>query len=405
MKIIHTADWHLGQTFYGHERYREHKVFLDWLCNIISEKEIDLLLIAGDVFDSPNPSAEAQRMFYTFLTKVTTANEGLQVIVTAGNHDSAARLEAPMPMLDVFNTSVSGVVHFVNDEIEYERMIVPLKNGGCCLAVPYLRMHDLPEADSYSEGVALLYNELYNRAKKRGYSPIVAMGHLQASGAEVSVGDDMEYAIIGGMEGINAKFANEGIAYTALGHLHRAQRVGGRENVRYSGAPLPMSFAERNNKQSVTMVVLDNEVRNIEKIVFDAPVKLLSVPATFEPIEVLVKELAELPDGELNESSPYLEVKVLVKGEDASLRQQIEDAVEGKAVRLTRIVTSTVAAQYEQQGATMTYDEFKRKDPVEIMQEIYKKKCKGEEMPVHLLDKLNEVIKEVRNEDIGNKGV
>lgn len=380
-------------------------MFLDWLCNVISEKEIDLLLIAGDVFDSPNPSAEAQRMFYTFLTKVTTANEGLQVIVTAGNHDSAARLEAPMPMLDVFNTSVSGVVHFVNDEIEYERMIVPLKNGGCCLAVPYLRMHDLPEADSYSEGVALLYNELYKRAKERDHSPIVAMGHLQASGAEVSVGDDMEYAIIGGMEGVNAKFANEGIAYTALGHLHRAQRVGGRENVRYSGAPLPMSFAERNNKQSVTMVVLDSGECDIEKIVFDAPVKLISVPATFEPIEVLVKELAELPDGELNESSPYLEVKVLVKGEDASLRQQIEDAVEGKAVRLTRIVTSTVAAQYEQQGATMTYDEFKRKDPVEIMQEIYKKKCKGEEMPVHLLDKLNEVIKEVRNEDIGNKGV
>ena len=405
MKIIHTADWHLGQTFYGHERYREHKVFLDWLCNIISEKEIDLLLIAGDVFDSPNPSAEAQRMFYTFLTKVTTANEGLQVIVTAGNHDSAARLEAPMPMFDVFNTSVSGVVHFVNDEIEYERMIVPLKNGGCCLAVPYLRMHDLPEADSYSEGVALLYNELYNRAKERGYSPIVAMGHLQASGAEVSVGDDMEYAIIGGMEGINTKFANEGIAYTALGHLHRAQRVGGRENIRYSGAPLPMSFAERRNTQSVTMVMLDSGECDIEKIVFDAPIKLLSVPDNFEPIEVLVKELAELPDGELNESSPYLEVKVLVKGEDTSLRQQIEDAVEGKAVRLTRIVTSTVATQYEQQATTMTYDDFKRKNPVEIIQDIYRKKNKGEEMPLHLLDMLNEVIKEVSNENIGNQGV
>ena len=405
MKIIHTADWHLGQTFYGHERYREHKLFLDWLCNIISEKEIDLLLIAGDVFDSPNPSAEAQRMFYTFLTKVTTANEGLQVIVTAGNHDSAARLEAPMPMFDVFNTSVSGVVHFVNDEIEYDRMIVPLKNGGCCLAVPYLRMHDLPDAENYSEGVALLYNELYNRAKEHGYSPIVAMGHLQASGAEVSVGDDMEYAIIGGMEGINTKFANEGIAYTALGHLHRAQRVGGRENIRYSGAPLPMSFAERNNTQSVTMVMLDSGKCDIEKIVFDAPIKLLSVPDNFEPIEQLVDELAKLPDGEVNENSPYLEVKVLVKGEDTSLRQQIEDAVEGKAVRLTRIVTSTVATQYEQQATTMTYDDFKRKNPVEIIQDIYRKKNKGEEMPLHLLDMLNEVIKEVSNENIGNQGV
>ena len=405
MKIIHTADWHLGQTFYGHERYREHKLFLDWLCNIISEKEIDLLLIAGDVFDSPNPSAEAQRMFYTFLTKVTTANEGLQVIVTAGNHDSAARLEAPMPMFDVFNTSVSGVVHFVNDEIEYDRMIVPLKNGGCCLAVPYLRMHDLPDAENYSEGVALLYNELYNRAKEHGYSPIVAMGHLQASGAEVSVGDDMEYAIIGGMEGINAKFANEGIAYTALGHLHRAQRVGGRENIRYSGAPLPMSFAERRNTQSVTMVMLDSGECDIEKIVFDAPIKLLSVPDNFEPIEQLVDELAKLPDGEVNENSPYLEVKVLVKGEDTSLRQQIEDAVEGKAVRLTRIVTSTVATQNEQQATTMTYDDFKRKNPVEIIQDIYRKKNKGEEMPLHLLDMLNGVIKEVSNENTGNQGV
>lgn len=405
MKIIHTADWHLGQTFYGYERYLEHNVFLDWLCNTVKEKEIDLLLIAGDVFDSPNPSAEAQRMFFSFLTKITTANEGLQVIITAGNHDSAARLEAPNPLLGVFNTNISGVVHYINDEIDYDRMIVPLQGGGCCLAVPYLRIHDLPQADSYSEGVALLYNELYKRAKALGHSPIVAMGHLQASGAEVSVGDSSEHAIIGGLEGINAQFVNEGIAYTALGHLHRAQRVGGRENVRYSGAPLPMSFAERRNTQSVTMVVLDGAGCNIEKIVFDAPVKLLSVPATHEPIDVVVDELAKLPDGEPGTSSPFLEVNVLVKGEDTSLRQVVEEAIEGKAVRLTRIVTSTTAMQSEQQGTSMTYDEFKRKNPVEIMQEIYRKKCNGEEMPVHLLDKLNEIIKEVRNENIGNQGM
>lgn len=404
MKLIHTADWHLGQTFYGYERYPEHKVFLAWLCNIIKEKEIDLLLIAGDIFDSPNPSAEAQRMFYSFLTKVTAENSTLQVVITAGNHDSAARLEAPNPMLGVFNTTVSGVVHFTNDGIDYDRMIVPLKNGGCCLAVPYLRMHDLPEAENYSAGVALLYNELYNRAKEHGHSPILAMGHLQASGAEVSVGDESEYAIIGGLEGINAHFVNEGIAYTALGHLHREQRVGGRENVRYSGTPLPMSFAERRNRQSVTMVVLDSEVRDIQRIPFDAPVKLMSVPVTYEPIDSVVAELAKLPDGVVDEHSPFLEVNVLVKSEDTSLRQQIEDAIEGKAVRLTRIATSAAATQHEFVGvAAMTYDDFKRKDPVEIMQEIYRKICNGEEMPAHLLDKLNEVVKEVRDENIGNK--
>ncbi|MBQ5887796.1 MAG: exonuclease SbcCD subunit D C-terminal domain-containing protein [Bacteroidaceae bacterium] len=403
MKIIHTADWHLGQTFFGYERYREHRVFLDWLCNVVKERETDLLLIAGDVFDSHNPSAEAQRMFYSFLTRVTNENENLQVIITAGNHDSAARLEAPNPLLGVFNTTVSGIVHYIDGEIDYDRMIVPLKNGGCCLAVPYMRVNDLPAAENYSAGIALLYNELYRRANARGYSPVIAMGHLQASGAMVSVDDASEHAIIGGMEGIDARFANEGIAYTALGHLHRAQRVSGRENVRYSGAPLPMSFAERNNTQSVTQVIIDDENCRIEKVVFDVPVKLMSI--TGDSFEEIAKAAATLPDGEIGETSPFLEVNALVKSVDPTLRQQIEEILEGKSVRLARIVSKSIAAQYERQEAPMTYDDFKRKNPLEIIQDIYRRKCGGEEMPENLLEKLNEVIKEVRNENIGNQGV
>lgn len=405
MNIIHTADWHLGQTFFGYERYREHEVFLNWICDVIKEREIDLLLIAGDIFDSPNPSAEAQRMFYSFLTKITNENRGLQIILTAGNHDSAARLEAPNSLLGVFNTTVSGVVHYKNGEIDYERMIVPLKKGGCCLAVPYLRLSDLPEAENYSEGVAQLYNELYRRAKEMGYSPVVAMGHLQASGAEVSVGDSSEYAIIGGMEGIDAKFANEGIIYTALGHLHREQQVHKRANVRYSGAPLPMSFAEKRNSQSVTQIIIDDGGCDISLIPFDVPVKLKSVPSKAAPIEDVIRALAELPDGNINENSPFLEVNVLVKTVDPTLRQQIEDALVGKSVRLARIVATSTAIENGEQSAPMTYDDFKCKNPIEIMQEIYRKRCDGEEMTEELLEKLNEVIKEIQNEDIGNKGM
>ena len=405
MKIIHTADWHLGQTFFGYERYREHEVFLNWLCDVIKEREIDLLLIAGDIFDSPNPSAEAQRMFYSFLTKITNENKELQIILTAGNHDSAARLEAPNSLLGVFNTTISGVVHYKNDGIDYDRMIVPLKKGGCCLAVPYLRSSDLPKAENYSEGVALLYNELYCRAKEMGHSPVVAMGHLQASGAEVSVGDSSEYAIIGGMEGIDAQFANEGIIYTALGHLHREQQVHKRANVRYSGAPLPMSFAEKKNSQSVTQIIIDSEGCDISLIPFDVPVKLKSVPSKAAPIEDVVRALAELPDGKINDNSPFLEVNILVKTVDPTLRQQIEDALVGKSVRLARIVATSTAIENGEQIAPMTYDDFKCKNPIEIMQEIYRKKCDGEEMTEELLEKLNEVIKEVQNEDISNKGM
>lgn len=391
MRIIHTADWHLGQTFYSFERVNEHTIFLDWMRNILKERKTDLLLIAGDVFDSPNPSAEAQRMLYGFLTRITKDNPSLKVIITAGNHDSAARLEAPNPLLQSFNTHVSGVVHYKDGEIDYERMIIPVSNDICCLAVPYLRHNDLPDADSYSEGVAKLYTNLYDIAKKQ-FPTIIAMGHLQASGAEVTVDDTTEHAIIGGMDGIDTKFVNTGFAYTALGHLHKAQRVGGRENVRYSGSPLPMSFAERDNKQSITEVVLENGNVAFEKILFDTPVKLITLPKKPQPIEEVIPLLHKLPDGEISNTSPFLEIKVLVKAVDPTMRTQIEDAIKGKAVRLARI--EAVSEKKEGEKQVVTYEDFKKTPPNELIEDLYMNLF-SKEMPEAAKNILNEIIEEV----------
>lgn len=390
MHILHTADWHLGQTFFGYERTREHRVFLEWLASIIKERRTDLLLIAGDVFDTPNPSAESQRMLYDFLTSTTRENPQLQIIITAGNHDSAARLEAPNPLFGAFNIHVSGVVHYHNGEIDYERMIVPIKGNGCCLAVPYLRHNDHPAAESYSEGVAKLYGKLYEMAKER-FCPIIAMGHLQASGAEVSVGDSSEHAIIGGMDGIGEAFLNDGIAYTALGHLHKAQRVAQRENVRYSGAPLPMSFAERKNRQSVTEITIENGKSTIEKIGFDTPAKLMSIPDTPMPIDDILPLLSSLPEGDVDFTSPYLEIKVLVRTADPTIRPRVEEALAGKAVRLARI--EAVNCKKEGEKRVVTYEDFKNTLPAELMKEVYCKEC-GEEMPESIEEMLNSVIKE-----------
>lgn len=395
MKIIHTADWHLGQTFYGYDRSKEHTLFLDWLCSIIKERSIDLLLIAGDIFDTPNPSAEAQRMYYHFLKRVTQENEGLQIIATAGNHDSAARIEAPSPLLNVFNVHVSGVVHYRNEEIDYDSMIIPIVGNGCCLAVPYLRHNDHPEAESYSKGVAKMYSALYERAREKGYSPIIAMGHLQASGAEVSVGDTSEHAVIGGMEGIETGFADEGIIYTALGHLHKAQRVGRKENIRYSGAPLPMSFAELRNNQGVTEVTIVGNNVSHEHITFDTPVKLLSIPAKPQPIDTVLEEIAALPSGEPGDNTPFLEIKVLVTSIDPSIRQRIDDALRNKAVRLANIAATSNIGRDNGEGRPMTYDEFKRTEPLDLIKEIYKR-GKKKDMPEHIEKLLTEVINEVK---------
>ena len=394
MKIIHTADWHLGQTFYGYERKKEHVLFLDWLCAILKERAVDVLLIAGDLFDTPNPSAEAQRMYYHFLKRATDENPELQIIVTAGNHDSAARIEAPAPLLESINVYVSGVVHYNGEEIDYDRMIVPLKCGGCCLAVPYLRQNDQPNGENFGEGVKTIYSQLYSRAVERSLSPVIAMGHLQASGAELSVGDKSENIIIGGLESIGTQFASEGFAYTALGHLHKAQRVGGRENIRYSGSPLPMSFAERKNRQSVCEVVIENGVTTHTLIPFDTPAKLLSIPSSPQPLDVVLGEIATLPDGEVCDTSPYLEIRVSVTAVDPLLRQTIEEALVGKAVRLARVETVSDKESGESTCA-MTYDDFKKIEPIELMKEIYRSEC-NEDITENLESLLNDVIKEVQ---------
>ncbi len=361
IRILHTADWHLGQTFFGYDRVEEHVHFLQWLARELKENKIDVLLVAGDVFDVSNPSAASQSMFYHFIRQVTEENPKLQLVVVAGNHDSAARLEAPVPLLQEMRTEIRGIVRKHEGEIDYDHLIVELKNSegeveALCLAVPFLRQGDYPvvatDGNPYAEGVKELYVRLQERAlqRRKDGQALVAVGHLQATGSEIAERDFSERTIIGGLECVSPDTFTEQIAYTALGHIHKSQRVSGRENVRYAGSPLPMSFAEREYHHGVVIVTLaEGWAVEIEKREYVPLVGLLSVPRgkAATPEEVL-EELAHLPlaseeaEGEQTERSlhfPYLEIKVLLTEPEPMLRQQIEEAIADKAVRLARIVS------------------------------------------------------------------
>ena len=171
MKILHTADWHIGQLFHEYDRTNEHQQFLDWLVKALHEEKVDVLLISGDVFDLSNPSAASIKMFFTFLKMAVKINSALQIITTAGNHDSASRLESPKLLLESSNIHIIGVVEKdANGNIDYERLIIPLKNKNgnittWCIAVLFLRMGDYPvitDCDNpYAEGVAKLNNDAY----------------------------------------------------------------------------------------------------------------------------------------------------------------------------------------------------------------------------------------------------
>ncbi len=437
MIVIHTADWHIGQTFYNHERYDEHRHFFSWLTQTLTDKQADVLLVTGDVFDSPNPPARAQRMYYAFLQDITRKLPHLQVVITAGNHDSAARLEAPNPLLENMNVWVVGSTHYGEhgllpavtgadaaavDGVEADAvsapdtasataqslvpdavanaLILPLrdKNGVAAyvVAVPYLRGCDFPSAPTHEEGVRQLYAALAEKAREMAQGkPIIMTGHLHVLGAMLSEKDRSERAVVGGMDCVSADVFPTGIAYGALGHLHRAQKVGGREEVRYSGAPIPMSFAEKHNHQSVVMVDLDTPT--ISLLPYEPLVPLWSVPEKAAPIEEVLSALNALPQGEISPTSPYIEIKVLMDGPDPSYKHKIQQVLQGKSVRLTAIVPvvpESSAAANEDEAYLATMAEGGQIPPLSIAQAVYRKKY-GEEMPEDLQKRMSDVIKEL----------
>lgn len=395
MKLIHTADWHIGQSFYGYSRDKEHRIFFEWLCRVIKEEKADALLIAGDVFDTPNPSAAAQRLFYDFLRDATGENPQLQIVIISGNHDSAARLEAPMPLLESMRVSIKGVIKRDENGIDYRDLLVPLydtegKIRIWCMAVPYIRQGDYPPSDSYAEGVKNLYNAVYNEALSLAEpgQQIIAMGHLQATGSEISEDDPSERTVIGGLDCISPEAFAPGITYTALGHLHKGQRVSKRENVRYAGSPLPMSFAEKNYKHGVEVIESNpaGEIK-IERRIFDAPIPLQSVPKEAKPIDEVLQEIERIDP--LSEN--YIEVLVAVDGPEPSLNYTIGQALENKRVRLTRIRRELPAARKPEEKRIMSYDELKKISPLEMAKETYLKKY-GSDMPEDIEHLLHEVI-------------
>ncbi len=348
MRLLHTSDWHLGQTLHDFDRSYEHQRFLNWLLDALEAEQIDALLVAGDIFDNPNPSADAQKQFYHFLTEAKRRIPQLDIVIIAGNHDSAGRLEAPASLLQVLGVTVVGCARTARGDLELDRLIAPLRNrqgdiAAWCLAIPFLRPGDVPkvatDGDAYLEGVRQLYRQTLDHALERRENgqAIVALGHCHMHGGQTSE-DSERRIVIGGAEALPVDTFDPAIAYAALGHLHRAQRVGGQERVRYSGSPLPMSFTEIDYPHQVVRVDLDGgDVRNITPLPIPRPVELLRIPQQPALIDDVIQQLnaLHLPDPPLGEQ-PYLQVRVRLTAPEPGLRTKVEAALDKKPVQLAR---------------------------------------------------------------------
>ena len=274
MKIIATSDWHLGNLFHGNDRLPEHKHFLKWLLEQIAEQKPDALLIAGDIFDNGNPSAAAQTVYYEFLADATQLCPHMQVIITAGNHDSASRLEAPRPLLTRYHVEIRGNIRkiWTNGEwiYSFDDLIIPVTNEQgeevIILAVPFLRS-DVVQNASYSQGVNDFLRELTALARqKHPGKKCIMMAHMYAKGSDIAKQDASEKIIIGGQEEVDLEGWNDHPDYMTCGHIHKRQHIWNTDWARYTGSILPMSFAEKDYTHGIDLITIENDSLNEKTI-------------------------------------------------------------------------------------------------------------------------------------------
>lgn len=275
LRILHTSDWHLGKMLYHQSRYEEFAKFLDWLQDSLKAYQVDVLIVAGDIFDTMTPSNKAEHLYHQFLA-TAFKNDIKHIVIVAGNHDSPTSLNKTKEVLGVLNTHVIGNI---SDDIANELITLSDSCGtpsAIIMAVPYLRDRDVrTNIDAASlenknqlviDGMFEHYNSLANLAKLQQKHiktthqktvPIIATGHLYAAGSTVSSADDgMRDIQIGTLGQISSQVFDDAIDYVALGHIHAAQIVGKKPHIRYSGSPIAMGFGEIGRHKQVLIIDL-----------------------------------------------------------------------------------------------------------------------------------------------------
>jgi exonuclease SbcD len=361
MRILHTADWHLGQTLNGWSREYEHRAFFDALLGLIVDEAVDVLLVAGDVFDGINPSGETQRLLYATLARFLKARPGLQIVLIAGNHDPAQRLEAPEAVLRALSVHVVGTLHRDANGVDMSRHLIPLFDAqgmpkAHLLAVPFLRQADLPGLTlSAANGVEpaivaaarRLHAEMTDAAVALAAGlPVLAMGHLTCTGAQESEGAERRI-MIGGEHAVPPDIFPASLAYVALGHLHRPQSLGG-GRVRYSGSPFPLSATEIPYDHGVTLLDL-NEGLIPRHIPLPRPVAVLRFPETgsafLQEVEADLAAL-NLDPNVPREAQPFVYITLTADRPATTLLAEAEALIERSPVRLAglSIARSEMAA-------------------------------------------------------------
>ena len=341
MRIIHTSDWHLGQYFYGKSRANEHQQFLTWLLTQVKSHDIDAIIVAGDIFDTATPPSYARQIYFNFISEIQSLN--CQLVILAGNHDSVSMLAESKDLLSALSTRVIANVSDLDNNENLAEQVFILQNSNkepkaVICAVPFIRPRDVIKSQqgqsasdkslSLQQAIVNHYQALFEQAQElvkesKLKLPIIATGHLTALG--VTTSDSVRDIYIGTLEALPSN-AFPAVDYIALGHIHRAQKVGKTEHIRYCGSPIALSFDEAKQSKRVLLVEFDsNHLTSVTDLIVPCFQPLAMVKTSLHELSQAVETLlAELNLKSENSKVLWLDIELTDSDRLSDLQSRIE---------------------------------------------------------------------------------
>ncbi|MEC8009812.1 MAG: exonuclease SbcCD subunit D C-terminal domain-containing protein [Pseudomonadota bacterium] len=402
MKFLHTSDWHIGRTLYGRKRYDEFKAFLEWVSDTIVKEHVDVLLVAGDIFDTSTPSNKAQQLYYEFLCKV--ANSCCRhVVIIGGNHDSPSFLNAPQALLKALHVHVVGAM---SQNLEDEIIVLGDLPEAVICAVPYLRDKDIRTLEAGETidsknaklvaGLHQHYKAVCELAEEKRLSfinqdiPVIGMGHLFAAGGQTMEGDGVRDLYVGSLAHVGADLFPNTLDYVALGHLHVPQKVAGQDRVRYSGSPIPMGYGEANQRKIVCMVEFEPASKKPIVSEIDVPCFQKLVRIVGDQTTIMSKVEA------LKETNAWLEIEYTGEDVVGRLREDLDELIQDTQLEILRVKNKRMAQRVMQVDTEETLEDL---NPHDVFDRVLNAFEVPEENRPELLSAYNSVLQSMNDED------
>lgn len=402
MLILHTSDWHLGAQLHGYDRSDDQRAAVRAIIKVAAERNVDAVVVSGDIFDVTAPSSMAQNMLSQLLGEMRVACPGARIVLTAGNHDGASRLQAFKQIFDIAGITVVGVPGRLDDPATFsQQLAVDIAGKGYVVALPYVNSRLLN--DDFRKAVADGIGRL------EADRPVVLMAHQAVAGC-VFRGHVESDATVGGLSVVADDVLGGAADYVALGHIHRAQTLRG-GHARYSGSPLQVSFDEDyQHSVSVVEIAARGAAPVIEEVMLPVERPLITIGGEegVSPDEAVERARREAePTTRTLPSGAFVRVnlniapgQMLTASQDNEIREALAEA--GCTYVLSNVRVARREGE-EADGSSLSVAEFRCLTPLEVALDFCRRT--GCSLTDEQLALFNEVVDNVREGAAGAENI